>query len=452
MAQTEVFAFAAGGRRESWPLARADAASAADPGDVRPEAEEGAEAAENPEPVGLSLAEAFRAAAKKFGTREVVLALPLSRLLVKVVRVPAENAETAPDEAGAMLDKTSPFPDEELMVGMETVSENDREIVALVAALPEATSAEIGEALDAAKLRVTRTDAMALGWLRALWPRLAREGAPRRQVALLDLDDGWDVVVVDGGSPSVVRGLGAMASAEDLGREVTLTLLQAPFGPEVGEIVVFSRTEPDADATARLSAFGTVRHEKVEDAFGGVEGVAWRTAEACLFDVTPEAWSRALAETRFKRKMMGWVAAAGVLWLGVMGVLFGVPFAYDQMTAHEKQLSKKHEKAYNEVKGMRERVKLVQRYSDHARGSLEMLRMVSERLPEGIVLTSFDYVRDDKLSVSGEAEDAEAVYKFKNAIVDAKTFAEVELRGPTARGEVQKFSIEAFFVAKEDRK
>ncbi len=418
-----------------------------------PPAEDASEAAEDaPESETYSLAEAFRAAGRKFGVREVVLSLPLSRLLVKIVRVPVEKQEDVAAEAGTALDKVSPFPDEELMVGSETVLETEREIVTLVAALPEATSAEIGDALEAAKLRVTRTDATALGWLRSLWPRLAREGAPRRQVALMDLDDGWDVVVVDGGAPSVVRGLGTVASAADLVRETTLTLLQAPFGAEVGEVVVFSRAPLAADVAERLAAFGPLRVEKVEDDFGGVEGVAWRTDEGASFDVTPEAWSQALAETRFKRKLVGWVAASVAVWLGVMGVLFGVPFAYDQMTAREKQLSKKHEKAYREVKGMRERVKLVQRYSDHAHGALEMLRLVSERLPEGVTLTSFRYVREDKLDVSGEAEDAQAVYTFKNALSDAGVFAYVDLQGISARGAVVKFSVFASFTEKEEKK
>jgi Tfp pilus assembly protein PilN len=151
-----------------------------------------------------------------------------------------------------------------------------------------------------------------------------------------------------------------------------------------------------------------------------------------------------------------------------MGTLFGGPMVYDQLTQHQKAICKRHAKAYKAVKEMRDKVKLVQQYSDHARGTLEMLKAVSDRMPEGVTLTSFNDRRGEKLSISGEADQPTVVYDFKNALTEAeiilsesgegedkeveteKLFAEVTLTGPSKSRNSHKFSIECLFESAEE--
>ena len=76
------------------------------------------------------------------GCREVVLGLPLTRLLVKLVRVPAE-ADVV-ETALPVLKAASPFPDDELTVGYEIVREGEDGKIVLAAALPESAADDIG--------------------------------------------------------------------------------------------------------------------------------------------------------------------------------------------------------------------------------------------------------------------------------------------------------------------
>jgi hypothetical protein len=119
---------------------------------------------------------------------------------------------------------------------------------------------------------------------------------------------------------------------------------------------------------------------------------------------------------------------------------------------------------------MRDKVKLVQQYSDHARGTLEMLKAVSDRMPEGVTLTGFNYRRGEKLSLVGEADQPTVVYDFKNALTEAaivaadaesegdgnvdgeKLFAEVTLMGRSKSRNGHKFSIECLFESAEEEK
>lgn len=426
--------------------------------------------------------DALTEAAKRFGTNEVVLSMPLSSLLVKVARTPVEERDSLSETAGEELGKVSPFPDETPVTGIETAAETDRELVTMFAALPETAAADIGDALDEAKVRVLRTDVTALGWLRNLWSRIVVErrvednapcqDAASRIVVLMDFDDGWDVVVLDDGAPSLLRGLGRISDPAELGREVTLSLLQAGSTAEPGEIVVFSRREVDPAVVERLGTFGPVRVERVDesDANWGVDGVARRTQEGATLDVTPSDWGELREETRFKKKLTMFLAVAAAGWALVMAALFGGPIVYGHLAERQKTICKRHAKAFREVKDMRDKVKLVQQYSDHARGTLEMLKAVSDRMPEGVTLTSFNYKRGEKLSLVGEADQPTVVYDFKNALTEAaivaedagsegdakaegeKLFAEVTLTGPSKSRNGHKFSIECLFESAEEEK
>ena len=386
---------------------------------------DGADTAEAPADDSADLlAQAFYEAAAAFKTREFILSVPLSRLLVKVLRLPVDEREDLEEKAQDALRKISPFPDEPLVTGVETVAETDTEIVAVAAALPEAAAEDSSAALAAAKVRVTKTDITALGRLRAFWPQIcAKEGASRRLV-LMNLDDGWDVIVLDDGAPVFLRGLGGEARTPDeLARDVTLSLLQGEaFGgaKAIDDVVVFSEAPVDEATLGKLAAFGPVRvAETAEDEFESAEGVAQRAAEGATCDVTPAAWTAALRETRFKKRLVIGVSAAMAVWLAVMGVFFGVPFVYGQLTARQDAQSKRHQPAFKEAKSIQTKLKMVQGYSDREHGALMLLKRISDALPEGddIRLREFRYTRDDSVALQVIADSQNAL-DYQKALHD----------------------------------
>ena len=449
---------------ETWSIA---AASDLPETPENPEVPESPGAPEDPESAAPEesavdrLAGAFAAAVQMFGTHEFVLSLPLSKLLVETVRVPVERRDELETVANEALDRISPFPDESYRAGVEVVAETDRDVVAVVAALPDAVSLEIGDALDAAKARIVRTDATALGRLRTLWPRIVSGGAVGRRLVLMDLDDGWDFMVLDDDAPVVLRGLGTVATAAELGREVMLGLIrcESAAGPrDVGEIVVVANAAPDADVQEKLAAYGPVRVEILgeDDAYAGVEGVANRTMEGTALDVTPEAWDTALKEARFKKRLTIGMAVAGGIWLLAMLVLFGVPLGFGWLTDRQKSASKRHQAIYRKVSDTKERVKLVRRYSDHARGALEMLKVISDRMPEEVTLDNLQYRRGESVRVSAKAAQPTDAYAFRDALDaatmddDTRLFSEVILSEVRNRGGGTGFSIEAKFTPEEE--
>ena len=408
------------------------------------------------------------------GGHEAVLALPLCRLLVKMVKVPAD--QDAAQVATPILQEMSPFPDETLTVNCETVQEGADGKVVIAAALPESAADDIAEALDGKKLNVTRIDALEIGALRGLWQQIVGEAGETaaRRLILMENPDCVSILVLDGDSPSAMR---AITDVGELKREVTLSLLEAEdFGGSLGlkEIVRVKRDKSDevvkdekegaeGEAVERkgwdeaafegLASFAPVRELTIgNDA--ALVGVAERSAEAGTLDVLPESWREVLEETRFKAKMIKYLAIAGGIWVLIMGVLFGVPMVYGFMTDYQKGLCKEHKRQYEAVKAMKGKVDLVRKYSDHARGALEIMKALSDRLPEGVELNSWNYKREDGVRVSGEADNANDVYKFKDLMIelgeDDRVFGSVNLIGPSAgKGGRQKFDIDCRYQGED---
>lgn len=384
---------------------------------------------------------------------EAVLALPLSRLVVKMVRVPEEA--DAVETASGILSAISPFPDEPLTVSCETVRETEKGRVVLAAALPEGAADDIADALDAAKINVTRVDILSLGELRGLWPQLSDGRVGVRRLVLLKGADCISLFVLDDDQPTAVR---AITSEGDLRREVMLSLLEAEdFGgaKPLAEIVVAG----DVDV-AGLESFAPVRRiEAGEDRTAlALKGVEERAGEPSSLDALPESWREVLDETRFKAKLKKFLAISCGIWAIVMLVLFGVPFVFGLLTDHQRSLCREHSRQYKSVLAMKEKVDLVRKYSDHARGALETMKMVSDLLPlpEGsdsscIELGSWNFKREDGVRFSGEADSAQLVYQFKDALIDCGLFAQVNLQGPSAgKGGRQRFDIDCRFEGEEE--
>lgn len=377
-------------------------------------------------------------------TGEAALALPLDRLIVRMVRVPEEGRADPCAYAKPLLQAMSPFPDEELTVSCETVRETASGLVVIAGALPEGATDDIGEALDGAKLNVTRVDAIALGRLREIWKHLSDAEAGSRRLVLMAEDRSVALLALDDGQPSAIRAIPANG---DFRREVMLSLLEAEdFGGErpLKEIVVLGEMP-----TGDLETFAPVR--RLEWNAESVVGLSERAAEPGSLDMLPSSWREMLEETRFKARLRRRLAVAGAIWALAMGVLFGVPMAYGFMTAHQKGLSKEHQRKYREVVEMRDKTRLVQKYSDHSRGALEILKAVSDRLPEAITLNSWNFKRDDGVRFSGESDDATSVYSLKDRLIEIGVFADVQLNGPSAgKGGKQKFDINCLYAQEEE--
>ena len=326
----------------------------------------------------------------------------------------------------------------------------------MAVALPESAAEDIGEALDAAKASPVRIDITSLGALRCAYE--GHEGTSwlflyaEEITAAAYVVSGADILAV---RPVPLEG--------DFRREIMRLLLEAE-AQATGHFALSSIVacgEIGAENLSAIEDFAKVERISLSDeqVFSALES---RSQEDTALDALPASWRQMLEETRFKSKLIKYVSVAVAIWAVAMGILFGVPLAYGFMTDHQKTLSREHAGRYREVKEMREKVRLVQKYSDHARGALEILKAVSDRMPEGVELNNWNFKREDGVRFSGEADDAAAVYRFKDSLLAMhfgeedeenaeKVFADVLLTGPSAgRGVTPVIKNGEIFVSEEE--
>ena len=402
------------------------------------------------------LARALAAARAAMGMRQTVLGLPLSQLLVRVLRMPLEVRDDLLDAVTLQMDKLSPFPGEELAVGCEILSEDESHLWVFAAALPAAIYDDLGAALNAAGLQVCRTDVSTLGWLRSLGAPCGLMG-PGRRMVLMNPDGGWDLLVLDDGTPLLMRSLGSHATPREITRDLMLSLMsveQEAGARELAEVVVVSREAPSPALAEQLSelADASLRHVVPPTEDGGVEGLALRAGEGSMLDLTPQVWRDEIREARFRKRLFTGAGFAAAVWALFMGVLFAGPLVYKQLTARERNVSKAHYKAYRSVADTRDRVRLIESYTDRSRSPLEMLRMTALYLPEGVTLLGFTFKRDDGVRISGEADQPTQVYDFKDAVTAEPLFDAVTLIGPALAKGRHKFDVDAKFPETEDQR
>ena len=102
-----------------------------------------------------------------------------------------------------------------------------------------------------------------------------------------------------------------------------------------------------------------------------------------------------------------------------MGVLFGYEIVFNMMRDHQKDLRKgAHARAYKEVLDMTNRVALIDRYEDRSTCALEMLKLVSDSLPDddGMTFEFFRFRRGDSVFVRGKASQRESWRQLEQAL------------------------------------
>ena len=393
---------------------------------------------------------------------EAVLALPLCRLLAKVVRVGADDAEGLFAVAERELKAMSPYPDEPLAVSCEVLKEDAEGTVALALALPESSADDIGEALDAAKIGITRVDALVLGLLRSAYNELSGDG---RKAVLSQEGDCVALVVLDGQTPCALRALSPDSAIKG---EFAFSLLEAEMfaGPApLSEILVSGDVQTDG-----LEALAPVR-AMVADAADAVRGVAERSAEQGTANALPQTWQDILEETRFKRKMIVGFGAAAFLWVAALSAMLGVTWWANHQAEGVELARQAHRSAYNKVSEKKAQVETVRSVSNHDLGALETLRVVSGVLPEGVELSKWNFKRGDRLSFTGTAEGGDniennkRVYALKDALsgfqlgeisgneedADIPFFTDVSLpKGVVQRSGKAVFDVECSFKTIEE--
>lgn len=437
-----------GGPREAaanrWPIAAPAASSEGGEGGAAP-----ADAASD------ALAKALCAAQRAWKMEAgCSLALPTSTLMLKVLALPPADPASLAGIVRLQMEKIAPCAGDDLVVGHEILSRGEAGQRVFAAAVPRAKLDALAQRLAAAGLRLTRLDAALLGWWRQLADLRLPALAEGRVAVLFEQGGEWDLLLTEANEPLLARGLGLPWEPPDLGRELTLSLLQAEMeagAASLSALLVVAERSPDGDWLAALQAAAGVQPQYVprERLGSPALGVALRDAETGRLDLVPDAWREQERTQRARRRFLAGFGAAALLWVLLTAGLLLAPSIVKRATAGVTARIAAREPAFREASDVRLRVRLIRSYMDRSRSLLEALRSVCEVMPAGVELSALTYRREEGVKLQGDAAGSALVYAFKDALDAVGVFAGGKLNGPTLEPvrRRHRFEIDARFDA-----
>lgn len=371
----------------------------------------------------------------------VTMGVDSSHLLLRVARLPS----TDPDELAGMVelqaDKMSPFPVDALTVSYEVLLSGADESTVLIAAARQDVLDRVRARLQDAGMEPDRVDAVVLGW----WHLLKEAGKiadSGRQILVLLGATETNLLVVDDGVPVLFRSLPDHAGTpqadlvQGIASEIEYTLMSLELDVAVrhGHTIAlwYTGDQPHGLVHGLAAACGCEVEAACLDGLGrSADGLARRTAErARRLDLTPAAWKAVASSKEFRRRM--WLTAGGVL--GAWAVLAGGFAGGFTLETHQVNLLRQQKEAVGlqaaEVRQMRQRVQLIQRYTNDTHSALECLRELCVQWAPGVEMSSFSYRKGESVKMSGSAASVDQVYAFKRKLDGSGLFQQADLQGP----------------------
>ncbi len=150
-------------------------------------------------------------------------------------------------------------------------------------------------------------------------------------------------------------------------------------------------------------------------------------------DLFPESWRTRLTEGKFRKTYRYSILAGAALWVLTAGLLYGWPMVLDQRVKSLTAVVKRLEPDESKVVDLRNRISIIDRYSDRTFSPMEALLEVAINQPQGIELSSFRFNgAKNQTLVEGRSRASTLVYDFMDRLKTSKIFREVKLSsGPT---------------------
>lgn len=376
--------------------------------------------------------------AKCSGVKGIVtLVLPTRSTLLRVVELPSTDPEEIRGMAELQIDKFAPFPSDQMCIGHEVLARNGEKSRVLVAGAPRSAVDTIGGLFFQAGILPQAVDVEIMGW----WWLLRSKGRippAGRHVLLVVSENSSDLVVVQDGSPLLIRSPGPMSAdpavaAQDMADEIayTLTTLETEWGsvPASG-IDIWQGTELPAELLQAISAATGLRvtSHSLQELGPLTEGVARRILEGrgATLDMAPAEWkATALSREARKRALVGAVFGLSIWLMAMVGLFVYAQHEQDQQMFARNGLQRLDRKA-GEVRELQKQVQSLQRYADRTYSAIECLREVCMLMPPGPELDSFSYEKFNLVSLRGVADADATIFEFFKELQTSRFFPKVE--------------------------
>ena len=366
---------------------------------------------------------------------DISVPLRTADLLMRVMELPATQADEIADMAALQIDKISPFPADQLAFSHEVLQQPSEETsLVLLATAKRSCIDQLGDTFKEKGIHIHSIDSRDMGWLQLL--NDARY-ISKDECEIIIIDDGieFSLIITNDGLPLAFRALhaptGDLSNAlDEIIYEIgyTLTTLDTEHDlKNPASIQYWSQTDLSTTQRAQLAEkSGLHVHPRSLGELPPLsEGIVRRAlADRNRIELIPSEWIEHEKNKQLRKKTIQ--AGSGVLgiWLAALLIFFTIYKVRDmQLSGVQKRATEIAPEARQALEN-RQKLNALKVYTDRSDSALECLREITRLLPPigDIEFVSYNYDKTKGISIRGTAGNDRQVDDYFVALANSELF------------------------------
>lgn len=376
------------------------------------------------------------------GDYRLVTAVAGEDVWFHVLSLPTSEAKEVRQMLDLQMDSLTPLPLEDVVTGHEVLAVNGGESRVLVAVARKSAVNERVAALEAEGLPVEVVGVDVL----AIWRGCREAGAlaaDEKLNAFVYLTATTaQIVVYSGGEPRAIRVVMAGAGEHDLliaELQRTLLSLESATG-----VVTFATWDDELRSVAeqlRQRWPGMAECLAVGKVPGPLACLCRAAAVEGALNLLPEEWRERRSRAQRRALMVRAGAIAGVVYAVGLAVFLVAMLVQQSRVARVKSETAQLRPQYTAARQLHSTLVAMQLQLDDKYSALEVLREVSQLMPESLKLTGFTFKKDQTVTLRGQTPAAGTANEFIGRLERCAMFGAVKTVSVRTEGNLTKFEV-----------
>lgn len=372
--------------------------------------------------------------------QQIVTAVRAEQVWLHVVSLPATDPKELRQMLELQLDTLSPLPVEELVCGFEPLSRTPTATRLLVGF---ARKSDVNERVTALEEQDLPASVVSVDVL-AVFHQYRQPADGKLQALVYVTETATSVVVYGDESPLQVRSLvaGEQAKVVDELRRALLGAQAATGTAEMGAVTFLADSEARRGAVEALGG---------EWGLGAVVAVAGKplASDLCLaaagagarLNLLPDEWRDRRRSAGRRQLLLRVAVGVGVLYLvALVAALVLIAWRQSQVTQVALAIQQQRP-AHDSARELRSTLMAMQGQLDTKYSVLEVLRTISELMPDSVKLTGLNFKKEQNVSLRGQTPSAVMANDFIGRLEKNALFASVKTVSVRTEGNLTKFEV-----------
>jgi len=374
----------------------------------------------------------------------VVTAIPCEDVWWRVLHLPAASPEELEQMLMLQIDNLTPLPLEEVVYSFEPLDIVDDKTRLLVAiARKDAVNARV-EALEAAGLQpeIVTVDAFAI--FRMLVKRQLLESNENLNVLVVVNTNVVHLIIHSQDIPLTIRSLvfgedptsnaaGQAMIREELHRTIVALQTEMPES-DVGQVVCLALVSHLKSATEQMAAswgeyFISLDDEiSISPALSLCVECVREDSGVTQLNLLPDEWRERRRSARARQRLMAAAVIVPILYVLFLAGFWSVIKLQQSRVKKAMVEVQELQPQYQAARQLHSELTALRRQLSTQSSALEVLRVISELMPDKLKLSSFKFRKDQSVTISGQSEASSAAYEFISRLEECMLFSAVETK------------------------